>query len=400
MAGNKKMRNVLAVILTVVFMMPVFSMPVFPTSVFAEETHDNQVPVQAEGVSTDAIYQEVLLIVSQGLTEDTCVYGNEWAVMTVARAGMLTGEQETAYYKSLEAAVEELGSGTLDTLYPTTNAKVVLALSAMGKNPSDVAGYNLLEPLADKNYIAEQGVNAAIYALLAFDANQYEIPTAPAGAEQVTREDLVQMILEAECSEGGWAWSDEQADPDLSSNALQALAPYYQTDGAVKEAVDRGLTVLSNMQNPDGSVSSWGTENACSTAQVLTALTCLGIDPVTDTRFIKNGYSIMDALGSFYLTGSGFRFDFSTTDVDLPFSTVQASYALVSYERFRRGQNSLYNMSDAFQTGQVPATPDADPAVKKDSSLATGEGAFLMLLLALAVVMLAGGMIMLRKKRR
>lgn len=357
---------------------------------------------KAEALDTNSMYEDILRVIGNGLTEESCVYGNEWAVMTAARAGVLKQEQADAYYRSLEGAVQESGSGTLDSRYATTNARVILALSAMGKTPSDVGGYNLLQPLADMDYIAGQGANAAMYALLALDSNQYEIPAAPAGTTQTTREGLIQMILNAESTGGGWTWSGDTAEPDLTANALQALTPYYNTNPSVKEAVDRGLQALSAIQNPDGSFSNWGTENACSTAQVLTALTGLGIDPATDNRFIKNGYTVIHALDDFYVKGSGFRYDFSSNDIDLPFSTIQAGYALVAYQRFTKGQNRLYDMTDAFltQPGTTEEATVSTTAVGKDRSPATGDSAAVVIWIGLAMAAMAGSVVVFRRNRR
>lgn len=357
---------------------------------------------KAEALDTNSMYEDILRVIGNGLTEESCVYGNEWAVMTAARAGVLKQEQADAYCRSLEGAVQESGSGTLDSRYATTNARVILALSAMGKNPSDVGGYNLLQPLADMDYIAGQGANAAIYVLLALDSNQYEIPAAPAGTTQTTREGLIQMILDAECIGGGWTWSGDDAEPDLTANALQALTPYYNTNPSVREAVDRGLQALSAIQNPDGSFSNWGTENACSTAQVLTALTGLGIDPATDNRFIKNGYTVIHALDDFYVKGSGFRYDFSSNDIDLPFSTIQAGYALVAYQRFTKGQNRLYDMTDAFltQPGTTEEASVSTTAAGKDRSPATGDSAAVVIWIGLAMAAMAGSVVVFRRNRR
>ena len=136
--------------------------------------------------------------------------------------------------------------------------------------------------------------------------------------------------------------------------ALQALAPYYkgstdvseQVRGQVTEAVNRGICVLSEIQNEDGTYSSWGTKNAESTAQVLVALSSLGLDGDTDVRFIKNGHSVLDGLEQFYLTGKG-AFEHVASDGGNQMATEQAFYALVSYDRYKNNKNTLYNMTDA-----------------------------------------------------
>lgn len=381
-----------------------------------EETDYTIYVKQESEFSAGTMYSETETLLSIGMDTTTAVYGNEWLVFSLARAGKLDAELIAQYCTSVESALQEAGGSNLDSRYATTNARVILALSAAGISADSVNGYNLLEPLADMDYINRQGLNAAIYTLLALDSNHYTIPTAAEGVEQTTREGLLQTILNAELAGGGWAWSGSAADADLTATAIVALAPYYNSNSVVKETVDRALQTISAIQNPDGSFSSMGTQNACSTAQVLTALTVLGIDPNTDERFLKNEYTVLDALGDFYLSGGGFHYDLSSSDMDAAFSTVQAFYALVSYNRMSQNQNSLFDMTDAFPEEDIEGsteagtTTTAEPAVNPstgttDSSSAgtttagqqtpaTGDTVPFCLLCGLAVLAAAGAYIM------
>ena len=92
----------------------------------------------------------------------------------------------------------------------------------------------------------------------------------------LTREKLIQVILDAQLNDGGWDLSAGKADPDMTAMAIQALAPYYKTNETVKAAVDKALDVLSSLQQGDGGFGSWGTVNSESCAQVIVALTALG----------------------------------------------------------------------------------------------------------------------------
>lgn len=269
--------------------------------------------------------------------------GNEWRVLGLARAGKITSEFADGYYSSLVSYIEEKGNAKLDERKSTENSRVILALSAIGKDATDVAGYNLLEPLADYDFVTWQGLNGPIFALIAFDTYDYEIPTATNGATQTTRENLINYILDSQLENGGWTFFGSTADPDMTSMAIQALAPYYNKNEDVKAAVDKALDVLSASQQDNGGVASWGTVNAESCAQVLTALASLGIDADTDERFIKNGNSLVDAIMEFsvengfaHVKDSGYN----------QMATEQAYYALVSYNRVKNGKTSLYDMSD------------------------------------------------------
>lgn len=269
--------------------------------------------------------------------------GNEWRVLGLARAGKITSELSDGYYSSLESYVKENGSAKLDSRKSTENSRVILALSAIGKDATDVAGYNLIEPLADYDFVTWQGLNGPVFALIALDTYNYEIPTASDGATQTTREKLINYILESQLENGGWTFFGSTADPDMTGMAIQALAPYYSKNADVKAAVDKALDVLSASQQENGGVASWGTVNVESCAQVLTALASLGIDADTDERFIKNGNTLVDAIMEFsvengfaHVKDSGYN----------QMATEQAYYALVSYNRVKNGKTSLYDMSD------------------------------------------------------
>lgn len=269
--------------------------------------------------------------------------GGEWRVLGLARAEKITSELSDGYYESLVSYLEENGSAKLDSRKSTENSRVILALSAIGKDATDVAGYNLLEPLADFDFVTWQGLNGPVFALIALDTYNYEIPTASEGVTQTTREKLINYILESQLENGGWTFFGSAADPDMTGMAIQALAPYYTKNADVKTAVDKALDVLSASQQDNGGFASWGSVNVESCAQVLTALASLGINADTDKRFIKNGNTLVDAIMEFsvengfaHIKDGGYN----------QMATEQAYYALVSYNRVKNGKTSLYDMSD------------------------------------------------------
>ena len=278
--------------------------------------------------------------------------GGEWMVIGLARSGRPV---PAGYYDNVVEYVKAKADAN-ERLHPakvTDNARVILALTAIGKDVTNVGGHNLLKGLDNMAYVQTQGINGPIFTLIALDSHNY--PTMG----DVTREKLIQAILDAQLTDGGWTLSGENADPDMTAMAIQALAPYYKTNETVKAAVDKALDVLSELQLATGGFGSWGTENSESCAQVIVALTALGIDPAKDSRFIKNGLTILDALASYYVDGGGFR-HIASGDRD-GMATEQGYYALAAYYRFLNGQTRLYDMTDvAIQTGgsNTPATGD------------------------------------------
>lgn len=271
--------------------------------------------------------------------------GGEWMVVGLKRAGR-TVTDEDSYYKAVEQYVRENinENQQLHRAKSTENSRLILALTALGKDVTDVAGHNLLLGLSDLDYLQHQGINGPIWALIAFDSGNYPVP-----AGNVSREKLIAAILEAQLFDGGWALSGERSDPDMTGMALQSLAPYVESNTNVKKAVEKALRTLSEAQNDDGSFSSVDGPNSESLAQVITALAALGIDADTDVRFIKNGISALDALLTYYISGGGFR---HMMDGNLDgMSTEQAYYALVAYNRMLQKQNFLFDMTDVMDAG-------------------------------------------------
>ena len=304
--------------------------------------------------------------------------GGEWMVIGLTRSGRPVPagyyDNVVEYVKAKADANERLHQAKV-----TDNARVILALTAIGKDVTNVGGHNLLKGLDNMDYVQTQGINGPIFTLIALDSHNY--PTMG----DVTREKLIGVILAAQLTDGGWDLSADKADPDMTAMAIQALAPYYKTNETVKAAVDKALEALSALQRNDGGFGSWGTVNSESCAQVIVALTALGIDPTADSRFIKNGLTVLDALASFYVTGGGFR---HTANGELDgMATEQGYYALAAYYRFANAQTRLYDMTDvAIQTGG-------------SNTPATGDTGVLVWVIALPVTILAAAFVLKRKER-
>ena len=157
----------------------------------------------------------------------------------------------------------------------------------------------------------------------------------------------------------------------MTGMALQALAPYYDKSPEVKAAVDKAVGLLSEMQSSVGGFGSIDGASVESVAQVVVALTALGIDPMTDERFIKNDISAIDNLCSFYVEGGGFR-HIPTGGLD-GMATEQGYYALAAWFRLINGQTALYDMTDVdiVKTADdvsemIEALPDPEDVTLED----------------------------------
>lgn len=310
--------------------------------------------------------------------------GGEWTVLSLARSGIKVPKKYYEdYYKRVEKTVKD-AKGILHRMKFTEYSRVILALTAINKDVTDVGGYNLLSYLSDFDNVKKQGINGPIFALIAFDAGNYDIPIDKKASVQTTRQGIIDFILDKEIHKGtskagGWALSGTDPDPDITFMAIQSLANYMDQK-EVKEAVDRALKVMSKKQLSTGGYNSWGTENCESTAQAIVALTALGIDIDTDSRFIKtdkkgNKNTLMDGMMQFYCKGGGFAhvnegYDGgggSGTGLNA-MATDQGMYALDAYYRYINGKNKLYDMTDASQTLAIGNNPDLEKKPNNDNN--------------------------------
>jgi len=276
--------------------------------------------------------------------------GGEWTILGLARSDAdIPEEYYQNYYRAVERNVIKQ-RGVLHNRKYTEYSRLILALTAIGKNPEDVAGYNLLTPLGDYEKTVWQGVNGSIWALLALDSKDYKIPHNPDAPVQATRALYINNILASQLADGGWALSGEISDPDVTGMVLQALAK-YQDIPSVQQAIKDALLCISKKQSADGGFAGWGATSCESCVQIIVGLCELGIS-IDDPRFVKNGNNILDNLLLYYEKGNGFSHTLGGKSNLM--ATEQGLYALVALYRMQNGKSSLYHMDDAPSISESP----------------------------------------------
>ncbi len=290
------------------------------------------------------VYQEASALTWQEVMEKTRAYltaqaeneapivgstNGEWMVLGLARNGMDTDDDIFAgYYDNVVRFVEEnydSETGRLDKNQATVNARVILGLTSIGKDVTDVDGHDLLQGLSDTGFVKKQGINGPVWTLIALDSHDYEIPTNADSAKQVTREWLIDYILDSQLEGGGWKIQGQTAD-DMTPMAVQALAPYYNSNEAVKAAIDKALAIM------EGMVENGSPETL---AQIIVARSTLGLD----------SEEIVNKMLAFALEDGSFK-KAPSAETANQMSTEQAFYAMVAYSRFLNEKTALYDMSD------------------------------------------------------
>lgn len=320
------------------------------------------VPTFAASSVQSEVQSSAAFMLSSVKSPEVGSIGGEWAVIGLARSGYsVPADYYDEYYTRVEKYVKNC-SGVLHERKYTEYSRVVLALTAIGRDPSNVAGYNLLMPLGDFDKTIWQGLNGPIWALIALDSGNYDIPKNTSAKTQATRQLYIDEILNRQMKDGGWSLTGTgDSDVDITAMALQALAK-YQDQKAVKTATDSALTWLSKNQDSKGGFASWGTTNVESVAQVIVALCELGIS-LDDSRFVKNGHTLTENLLSFRQSNGGFYHVLDGSDGNNQMSAEQGFYALVAIDRAENGKNSLYRMGDVIKATTKPST-----TVKKGSA--------------------------------
>lgn len=276
----------------------------------------------------------------------------EWAVLGQARAKVPLSEAYiAAYYEKVVAYVQKnMGAdGVLvdpESRNPTVtdNERIILALTAIGKDPANVGGENLLKALQNKDIMqvtdtSNTDINGLVMGLLALNSRNYTSDTSW----------LVQAVLEQQNKDGSWRASADTkpvGDVDMTAMALQALAPYYKDGGneTVNTAVEKALNWLSGKYR-----SGYDSSESC--AQVVIALSALNLDANTDARFTKTvegkTLSVLGNLLQYRVAeNGGFKHQFADKAVN-EMATEQALCAMAAYARFTEKANALYDMTDA-----------------------------------------------------
>ena len=276
----------------------------------------------------------------------------EWAVLGQARAKVPLSEAYiAAYYEKVVAYVQKnMGAdGVLvdpESRNPTVtdNERIILALTAIGKDPANVGDKNLLTALQDKDIMkvtdtSKTDINGLVMGLLALNSRNYTSDTSW----------LVQAVLEQQNKDGSWRASADTkpvGDVDMTAMALQALAPYHKDGGneTVNTAVEKALNWLSGKYR-----SGYDSSESC--AQVVIALSALNLDANTDARFTKTvegkTLSVLGNLLQYRVAeNGGFKHQFADKAVN-EMATEQALCAMAAYARFTEKANALYDMTDA-----------------------------------------------------
>lgn len=279
-------------------------------------------------------------IFSGDFLQNAGIGSSDWLAIGISRFGF--EEDYEAYLTALSQRVKALS----DTDNATEWQRCAITASAMGGDPADLEGIDLVKGGVygrdEKNSVGKQGLNGWIFALLTLDTMGYKTPE---GAE-FDRERILDEIVSVQNTDGGFSLSKGESDIDITAMALQAIAPYYNdfSRDDVRKSVDKAVEYLSGKQDSSGTFGS-----AEADSQVIIALCSLGIDPEADSRFVKSS-DLLTALLSYQNSDGGFAHEKGGDSDEL--ATGQALCALAAQKRFELTMRRIYDMREELSVLQ------------------------------------------------
>lgn len=302
---------------------------VFATSSGAKETADSIIEFSLHQSGAGSLQEWVDTVLTDGAGTTS-----EWYIV-----GLLQYNKNIDFSGYADALEEYLEKNEISSA--SSRMKYALVLYGCGRGESDFVR------TAIDDSVGKQGIMSYVYGLHLFSNGLR--------AESITSEEVIQKIISLQLEDGGWAVSGNKSDADVTAMTLQALAPYYNDMTDVRHAADNALRLLSELQLETGCYSSYGVQNPESAAQVVTALSALGIDPFSDARFIKGNNTLFDAIMAYQLDDGGFEHTLGGGYNQN--ATVQVFYSMISAYRQENGLGSLYIFDTDMQKNAAQSSP-------------------------------------------
>ena len=264
---------------------------------------------------------------------------DDWEYMNI---GFYDQKLNNMDAKTIGKRIAKLDSTT--NVAMTNLDRKIMTLTACGIDCSNLAKYNGGQPYVDSkgnkidnlvevlyNYSGSYTINGPIFALNALDMGNYTIPSNAVW----TREKLLETILNHVYLSDGFGL-------DMVTMLMQSIAPYQDDPvyGArVKAKLEEGLEiVLKNFgsknafKNPYG-VQWGGVYTSEGSAQIVCAMSAMGVDCHTDARMSNGTQSALTALLDYADYTAGYFAHDNTTPKNA-MATYQGTYATQWYLGF------------------------------------------------------------------
>lgn len=227
-------------------------------------------------------------------------------------------------------------------------AKIIMFVNAMGGNPMDVGGINLIDIIMSKEaYEASNAYLLDASILLAVLGTKNVKVTADSAHYSI--DEMVQMTVDG-----------IQEQYDSVAYGADSLVMQIQALANVDCEFPQVAEVFAYLEETESDTASFG--NVWTQSQVLTTMAMFGISPVKDTKyqFIKGDYTVLDDALQ-YIGQDG------TIDAELlGYQPEQLLRALTSAIRVVNGEDNIYSSGTKYK---YTAAPQPTPTVKPTSTV-------------------------------
>ena len=288
-------------------------------------------------------------------TEDIVNDGNmQWLVADMAVYEYLYPDGETALTENIkQMCLDKLVREAASAGAPGTLAKDIIALRALGYDATK------LHTFLYQEFDAVSALTALIDSQDGAVSNIYTLPYVIIALNQApgyaTGEQMAYLLDAAVSSKE--AWLDTTWGTDAITPMVLALAPFYDTDDNIKNAIDEAMAVVRDFQQEDGLIG-----NAASCGLAMAAFSAMGTD-VYDVVSGEN--SLVEGI----LTKAADDLD-AFLPVTNSFSTEQGFRGLIAWRLLKEDTDRIiYDfssnpMEEAYATGveNCPVTITPVPA--------------------------------------
>lgn len=323
----KKVYRLFGIIISAIIAVTGF-LPVAAHSTKAQKFIDGIIEYNLKSSSSDSVQEWI----DKDMTNHAGL-GSEWYIMALADYG---NYDFSKYKTALSTYLSEA-----EITSASSRLKFALVLIAIG----DKTNPYITESV--KNSIGEQGIMSIIFGLHILNNGI----KSTAHSESL----LINELISLQHDDGGWSVTGNFSDVDVTAMTIQALACHYKTNSKVRKSVDKAVDFISKQQSENGGFSSYGLNNPESTAQVIIALSSLGIDICKDERFIKNGKTVFDSIELFCLSDGSFSHKENGNSDST--ATSQVFCASIAYKNMLNKKSDFY----IFDTAETTIKPITKP---------------------------------------
>ncbi|WP_148568624.1 DUF4430 domain-containing protein, partial [Acetobacterium paludosum] len=360
---------------------------------FLEDSTAAPTPAQQQQIIADS-KEACNLIIKKWLGEnpDPSKSYDPWIVMAAARNDYAVPDGfYDDYFKTLTKKYADLKAQGKEgkTFDACDTAKDALLIEAIGYDPRNVGGYDLIDILSRNDTATNGKYFAGQYATFAITAQDFALTQ---DSEHMDVKAYIHSLAKITTTDVQGNTIQNDTASDMAVMGIQPIMAYYNPNAQpgdewydVKVAVEFYLNMFNNAQSYKGSFwGGYGGEeylnsktfdfsNYWTNAQVNISLGMAGISPF-DSRFVKNGNSPLSALLTSFDLKKG-TYDSSIDSYD-PTQITRGINALV---RSAEGKNQFFNMRDVANStvavnNAIAALPeiitvDNKTAVQSASSL-------------------------------